>query len=448
MAEGGSGDGPTTAGLWRAYLDRDTKRVFWEDQHSGAVSWYVAPPDPDTLPVRSYLEAGGAPSSSMAGSSESHDMCEDVQTVRASEGVTRDNVREDSSADSRSRATSSVGGKPLLHTRPRPASSSSLVHSSSKGIKSLASAPQLLKAASAGPQIFKAPLTGVFEEPLPPSSEQERLKTILVAGMDMNKHRSRGTARRRFIVFSNNWDRIMWAKSRRDFLMGNVLGRIKVKDMVEVREGFDRSLFRANFDKPEQGECCFTLQASYRTLNLETDRASERTDWVNALHYVISKYKLDSVANVLDSGSGVGGSDEIRPPSTESDSQGKKLLKTMTFWKWGTRESRSDSDSNFSGTSSRVQSTSSDSLLRSDSGRPQSLTNLSSASRHGGRRDSQHPSKGSLLALEENFNALQKYAVQCRKQVEILGEACGRTIDMLWESGARDNDGADEVDPA
>ena len=72
-----------------------------------------------------------------------------------------------------------------------------------------------------------------------------------------------------------------------------------VKDMVEVRKGFDRSLFRANFDKPEQKECCFTLQASHRTLNLETDTVTECADWVSALHYIISKHELDSVDSIL-----------------------------------------------------------------------------------------------------------------------------------------------------
>ena len=57
MADGAAGDSSAPAGLWRAFRDKDTQRVFWENQQSGAVSWYVAPPDVATLTVRSYAEA-------------------------------------------------------------------------------------------------------------------------------------------------------------------------------------------------------------------------------------------------------------------------------------------------------------------------------------------------------------------------------------------------------
>lgn len=240
----------------------------------------------------------------------------------------------------------------------------------------------------------------------------------------------------------------MWAKSRRDFLMGNVLGRIMVKDMVEVREGFDRSLFRANFDKPEQNQCCFTLQASHRTLNLETDRTGQRADWVTALHYIISNYQLDLAekhwGDILEGvpevdEDGMGSDDDAEGgtsrPATVSDSQGNKILRTMTFWKWGNREARSESD----GTSSTVSQAPSGSAGPAPGlGRSQSLRHAQSESQTVGARNAPQHAKGSLLAMEERYNALLKQVVKCHRQIEILGVACGRTADMLWESGARD----------
>ena len=102
----------------------------------------------------------------------------------------------------------------------------------------------------------------------------------------------------------------------------------------------------------------------------------------------------------------------------------------------GSRESQSESDTNVSRSSSRVQSTSSGSVRSLNSSRPLSLKNLRSVSNQG-QINTQTPVKGPLLALEEKYNNLRKYTLQCQTQVDILGQACGRTIDMLWER-ARD----------
>ena len=135
----------------------------------------------------------------------------------------------------------------------------------------------------------------------------------------------------------------MWSKSRRAYLQGVVLGKILIQDMVEVRVGFDRGLFRTNFNKPEQNQCCFLLQANHRTLNLETDTTRECEEWVTALRYVISAHrlKIESQQNQEGTDRKVGSSrasEEGRSESGSSGSGGGGLMRSMTFWMRGNKD--------------------------------------------------------------------------------------------------------------
>ena len=46
-----------STGLYRAYLDEATKRIFWVDQATGSPSWYVSSLNPEMLPSRSYVRS-------------------------------------------------------------------------------------------------------------------------------------------------------------------------------------------------------------------------------------------------------------------------------------------------------------------------------------------------------------------------------------------------------
>ena len=357
-----------TRGTWQAYLDVASKRIYWVDQDTGQVSWYVSAPDPKSLPTGSYVDAAShyiPPTGDVAATPSSEHKIQTTESsslrniVVSQRSDTEDSVLSVSSIISTADSVlseMSTSEPPLISSIPqRKQRSPSKLRKESTITTSpttpttptTPTSPITSTSTPFSTQNTTATSTSSASVPRPLSIAQQpnstQLKNALIAGLEMNKHRSRGAAKRRFISFSNNLDRIMWSKSRRAYLQGVVLGKILIQDMVEVRVGFDRGLFRTNFNKPEQNQCCFLLQANHRTLNLETDTTRECEEWVTALRYVISAHrlKIESQRNQEGTDRKVGSSrasEEGRSESGSSGSGGGGLMRSMTFWMRGNKD--------------------------------------------------------------------------------------------------------------
>lgn len=505
-----------TLGLWQAYLDQETKRIFWIDQATGEVSWYVSSLNPKVLPTRSYVasqveyNAKNTPATRHSTTDYSSSLLSNLEQEEGNtiEGTvnnrtdSRDNSRKRRSKTDESISSTTSSIPSTTHSEPGSSSTSSSgssssitrisqklsqrVRSPSKLRKENPLIPSLASSVSSPSLLSKMPMKSTQNDNqssllLPSSSTQpnsDQLKNLLIAGAEMNKHRSRGASRRRFIIFSSNLDRIMWSKSRRLYLQGNVLGKILIQDMVEVRVGFDRQCFRANFNKPNQDKCCFLLQATHRTLNLETDNSKECEEWVTALRYVISSYRLKSQNGNGGNGDGMeykrrgfgsgyndssgnkgtsnsNNSKHLRNASRageglRSDSAGSTgvgIMRTMTSWMM--RGSKQNTSSNSDGSQSRYAR---DSPATSDANSEISSSPPGVISKNDRKNvDRQRTvtladtadigSRGQLMAMEERQDEIKAELNDLKQRMYILSQACGICCDMMWESGARDDGG-------
>ena len=73
-------------------------------------------------------------------------------------------------------------------------------------------------------------------------------------GVQLYKHKNRG-AQSRFICVSESLDRIIWAKNKESYFVGEARGYILVKDITAVRKGRTTENFRPNFLKSNQDSC-------------------------------------------------------------------------------------------------------------------------------------------------------------------------------------------------
>jgi hypothetical protein len=238
------------------------------------------------------------------------------------------------------------------------------------------------------------------------------------------------------------------------YLQGAVLGKILIQDMVEIKVGFDRACFRTNFNKTEQDKCCFVLQATHRTLNLETDTSKECEEWVTALRYIISSYRLNNndgnASNATVDQDGHGRTDSNYSTASyggeyknsraqeglRSDSSGSSnsaLLRSLsTFWRRG-KQSTGSRESAASDANSDISSS------------PPGVTkrnNNQTAHRHTRTMTladtADIGSRGQLMAMEERHDVLRSELSDMHQRLRLLSQACGICCDMMWESGARD----------
>lgn len=251
--------------------------------------------------------------------------------------------------------------------------------------------------------------------------DTENMRNVLLAGVTMNKHRRGNTARRRFLVCSNTFDRLIWARSRRNFFEGTILNSVMVGDMVEIRKGFDRKSFRANLHKPDQKQCCFTVICQRRTVELETDTPDECEMWVTALRYIMSthQYHADEAEEQADEDASE--TDDVPAPLMKSISRSLKSLFSQS--KMSDQMGTTNDEGESKGKGAAIGSG------RRKANRRKSLavTMTSSAA-----------ARGQVLALEERYDAVNETCAQLRQQVQMLSRSCSWCCDLLWEAGGRD----------
>ena len=263
-------------GVWRAYLDTQTKRIFWVDQSTGHASWYVHALNPNDLPTGSFTEAmkkekekdqNNERKNERNERNERNDDDDDDNISQHRDSSFRSNTEESTmslqtnisdmsdvlSDDTTDDDTAAPRSLSLQRLRsPSKLRKEQSVVAAATGLQqtggaatggaatgggatgggdttrvTTALAPPLTTSVSAGAasgaggggglshHVSPSSFSSSSQPQTAASSTSLQLKNALIAGTEMNKHRARGAQKRRFISFSSNLDRIMWSKSRR-----------------------------------------------------------------------------------------------------------------------------------------------------------------------------------------------------------------------------------------
>jgi len=107
---------------------------------------------------------------------------------------------------------------------------------------------------------------------------------MLIEGCNFTKHGRKGNPHKRFVWVSDNFDRIMWAESKKKQDKRDT--EILFSEIIAVASGHTTQVFQKT-GKKGGPDLSFSIITKDRTLDLEAIAKNIRDDWVKAFNILV-----------------------------------------------------------------------------------------------------------------------------------------------------------------
>eukprot|EP00405_Crypthecodinium_cohnii_P043706 CAMPEP_0206581736 /NCGR_PEP_ID=MMETSP0325_2-20121206/34026_1 /ASSEMBLY_ACC=CAM_ASM_000347 /TAXON_ID=2866 /ORGANISM="Crypthecodinium cohnii, Strain Seligo" /LENGTH=342 /DNA_ID=CAMNT_0054088203 /DNA_START=227 /DNA_END=1255 /DNA_ORIENTATION=+ len=115
-----------------------------------------------------------------------------------------------------------------------------------------------------------------------PGRQMASITVRELRGRIFRKWGRNGKKRERYVVFDEDLDAIAWKANEKS---KTYLGAIPLGKLQDVCLGLQTPVFRKVGEAQVQSKCCFSIVASYRTLDLEADSEEIANMWVSELSW-------------------------------------------------------------------------------------------------------------------------------------------------------------------
>jgi len=108
---------------------------------------------------------------------------------------------------------------------------------------------------------------------------------MLIDGCNFTKHGRKGSPHKRFVWVSDNFDRIMWAESKKKHNKKDKIdseSEILFSEIIAVEGGHTTQVFQRSGKNGSGPDLSFSIITKDRTLDLEAIAKNIRDDWVKA----------------------------------------------------------------------------------------------------------------------------------------------------------------------
>lgn len=133
----------------------------------------------------------------------------------------------------------------------------------------------------------RKPLTPVVNVARQPETERTDPATLVLAGTTFLKWGRNGKAKKRFIIFNESDNAIVWKDAENS---KNIVGAIPLSKIQDVCEGVNTPVLQKVKNAKLRPDRAWSIVATDRTLDLQAESAEQRTRWVTGLKARYKRY--------------------------------------------------------------------------------------------------------------------------------------------------------------